>query len=135
MLLIVGIDFALVIGIITFVADIIPYIGPFLGFLPAFILALLDNPIKAVWVGIFFVIIQWAENNILAPRVLSASIGMNPILILLSLVIGGGMFGVPGMVLSVPVVATAKVIFKHIKPNLKDFFIQDEEEEETDSTL
>lgn len=135
MLLIVGIDFALVIGIITFVADIIPYIGPFLGFLPAFVLALLENPIKAVWVGIFFVIIQWAENNILAPRVLSASIGMNPILILLSLVIGGGMFGVPGMVLSVPVVATAKVIFKHIKPNLKDFFIQDEEEEETDSTL
>lgn len=134
LLFIMGIDFALVIGIITFVADIIPYIGPFLGFLPAFVLALMDNPIKAVWVGVFFVIIQWAENNILAPRVLSVSIGMNPILILLSLVIGGGMFGVPGMVLSVPVVATGKVIFKHIKPNLKEFFTRDEEEE-TDSTL
>lgn len=129
-----GIDFALVIGIITFVADIIPYIGPFFGFLPAFILALLDSPIKALWVGVFFVVIQWAENNILAPRVLSVSIGMNPILILLSLIIGGGMFGVPGMVLSVPVVATAKVIFKHVKPNIKDFFLRDENID-NDSTL
>ena len=47
---------------------------------------------------------------------------------------GGGMFGVPGMVLSVPVVATAKVIFKHVKPNIKDFFLRDENIE-NDSTL
>lgn len=133
LLLIMKIEFALVIGIITMIADIIPYIGPFLGFLPAFILALMESPMKALWIAAFFVFIQWAENNIIAPKVLSTSIGMNPLLILLSLVIGGGMFGVAGMVLSVPVVATAQVVFKHMKPNIVGFFTLRQEDSDENS--
>lgn len=121
-LLIMRIDYALIIGIITCVADIIPYIGPALGFIPAVVLALVDSPIKAVIVAVAFVLIQWVENNILAPKILGTTIGLNPLLILVSLIIGAGMFGVPGMIFAVPVVATLKVVTGHFKNDIKNFF-------------
>lgn len=127
-LLIMGIDFALVIGIITCIADIIPYIGPFLGFIPAVIIALFQSPLKALIVAIAFVLIQWVENNIIAPKILGSSIGMNPLIILLSLILGGGMFGVVGMIFSVPVVATLKILYKHYKDNIINFIYNDNTE-------
>lgn len=127
-LLIMRIDFALVIGIITCIADIIPYIGPFLGFIPAVVIALFQSPLKALIVAIAFVLIQWIENNILAPKILGSSIGMNPLVILLSLILGGGMFGVVGMIFSVPVVATLKILYKHYKDNIINFIYNDNTE-------
>ena len=121
-LLIMRIDYALIIGIITCIADIIPYIGPALGFIPAVVLALVDSPIKAVIVAAAFVLIQWVENNILAPKILGTTIGLNPLLILTSLILGAGMFGVPGMIFAVPVVATLKVVLGHFKNDIKNFF-------------
>lgn len=110
-LLIMGIDFAIVIGFITGVADIIPYIGPFLGFLPAVIFAFISSPIKAIWIGIIFVLIQWVENNILAPKIIGHRTGMHPLTVLLSLIIGGSLFGVIGMIFSVPMVAVIKIFY------------------------
>lgn len=115
MLLILRVDFAFVIGVITCIADIIPYIGPFLGLLPAVIFAAIDSKMKAFWVLIFFLFLQWAENNLMAPKILGNRTGMHPLLILLCIVIGGGMFGVGGMILSVPFVSILLI--------LKDFFI------------
>lgn len=122
-LLILGIDFALVIGLITMIADIIPYIGPFLGFVPAIVLALIKGPYMAILVAILFVAIQWVENNVIGPRILGKSVGLHPLVILLSLIIGGGMFGVAGMIFSVPVVATGKVVIKHLGPTMKEKFL------------
>ncbi len=118
LLLIMGIDFAEVIGLITFIADIIPYIGPFLGFIPAFFLSLMSSPIKALWLSIFFILIQWVENNILAPKILGKSTGMHPLTILISIIAGGAMFGVLGMIISVPLVALAKILFIFFKEKL-----------------
>ncbi|WP_425539938.1 AI-2E family transporter [Microaceticoccus formicicus] len=119
-LLILKVDFAIVVGIVTAVADIVPYIGPFIGFLPAVILASIQSPMKGVWVAIIFVLIQWAENNIIGPKILGESVGLHPLVILLSLIIGGGVAGVPGMIFSVPILATLKVVFKHIGPIIKE---------------
>ncbi|QQY80561.1 putative PurR-regulated permease PerM [Keratinibaculum paraultunense] len=119
MLLILKVDFAVIIGVITGVADIIPYIGPFLGFLPAVFFALLDSPIKALWVGILFILIQWVENNILAPKIIGESTGIHPITILLALIIGGGMFGVIGMIFSIPIIAIWNILFDFIIENVK----------------
>ncbi len=110
LLLIMRIEFAVVIGFITMIADIIPYIGPFLGFLPAFILALFQSKTKAIWVGLFFVAIQWAENNILGPKILGSRTGLHPMIVLISIIIGGGMFGVVGMIVSVPIVSILFVL-------------------------
>ncbi len=114
-LLILGVDFAVPVGLITGFADIIPYIGPFLGFVPAVFFALIEKPIKALWVSILFLLIQWTENNILAPKVIGESTGLHPMLVLLCIVVGGGMFGVMGMIFSVPVVAVGIILFKFIK--------------------
>ncbi len=110
LLLILDINFAIVIGLITGIADIIPYFGPFLGFLPAVIFASLDSLVKGFWVAVAFVIIQWIENNVLAPKIIGDSTGIHPITVLLSLIIAGGMFGVMGMIFSVPVVAIVKIL-------------------------
>lgn len=114
-LLIVGVDFAVIIGLITCVADIVPYIGPFLGFVPAILFALIESPMKAIWVGIIFLAIQWAENNIIAPKLLGDKVGLNPLVILLSIIIGGGMFGVLGMILGVPVVSIMMILIDFFK--------------------
>lgn len=113
-LFILRVDFALVIGILTGIADIIPYFGPFIGFLPAVFFAYLNSPIKALWVALLFVGIQWAGNNILAPKIIGESIGMHPVTVLLALIIGGGAFGVVGMIFSIPVVAVLRIIFGYI---------------------
>lgn len=119
MLLILGVDFAFFIGIITTIADVIPYIGPFIGFVPAFFFALVASPIKALWVAIFFVFIQWLENNVLAPKIIGESTGIHPIVILFSIIIGGGVFGVLGMILSVPAVAVFVILFNFIKNEME----------------
>ncbi len=119
MLLIMRIDFAVVIGVITGLFDIVPYIGPFLGYLPAVFFASISKPIKAVWVSIFFVFIQWVENNVLAPKIIGENMGMHPMLILLSIIIGGGIFGVFGMILSVPLVAIVRIIYMFFKERRK----------------
>lgn len=109
-LLLMDVDFALVIGFITGIADIIPYIGPFLGFLPAVIFAYMSSPIKAVWISIIFVLIQWVENNVIAPKVIGDTTGIHPLVILLTIIIGGAIFGVWGMVISVPLVAISRIL-------------------------
>ena len=113
LLLVLNIDFAIFIGLITGIADIVPYFGPFLGFLPALFFALLSSPIKALWVSIFFVGIQWVENNVLAPKIIGESTGIHPITVLLALVIGGGIFGVWGMILSIPLIAIIKILYNN----------------------
>lgn len=118
-LLLLGIDFAIVIGFITGFADIIPYIGPFIGFLPAVFFAFLSSPIKAFWISIIFIVIQWTENNIIAPKVIGDTTGIHPMIILLSIIIGGGVFGVVGMILAVPVVAISIILYDFTREKIK----------------
>lgn len=113
-LFLMGIEFALIIGVLTFVFDIVPYIGPFIGFVPAVLIAFFKSPIKALWVAFLFVFIQWLENNVIGPKILGSSIGLHPLVVLFSLIIGGGMFGVPGMIFAVPVIAVIKILYINI---------------------
>lgn len=116
---ILGIEFALVIGIITAVADIIPYIGPFLGFIPAFILAWIESPIKGVIMAGSFLILQWLENNVLGPKILSSSVGLHPIIILFCILVGASVGGVLGMIFFIPIVLAIKIILEHLQPEIK----------------
>lgn len=118
-LLILGVDFAVFIGIITALADVIPYVGPFLGFVPAVFFAFLSSPVKAIWVSILFIVIQWVENNILAPKIIGDTTGIHPMIILLSIIVGGGIFGVLGMILAVPVVAIFVILLDFFTTEFK----------------
>ncbi|TYP59894.1 AI-2E family transporter [Thermosediminibacter litoriperuensis] len=109
-LYILGIDFALLIGILAGITNIIPYFGPIIGAIPAIAIALLKYPRKVPWVVIAFALIQQVESGIISPHIMGESLGLHPITVILSLLIGGTFFGVWGLILAVPVAALLKVV-------------------------
>lgn len=111
MLLALGVEFSFVIGIITCVADIVPYVGPLMGLVPAFVFAFIDSPIKALWIFVLYLFIQWIENNIVGPKILSEETGFHPIVVLFLLIVGGSLFGFLGMILSVPIALVIKTVY------------------------
>lgn len=115
LLAIVGVDFAFIIGIITIFADIIPYIGPFISLIPAFVFALIDSPIKALCVLIIFPVANWLQNNIVGPKIFSDTLGIHPFAVLLSILVGGFTFGFVGMIFALPAVIVGEVIYNEYK--------------------
>ncbi len=115
---IMNMPFALLIAVIMFVFNLIPFIGPAIGCIPCALLLLLsDDPIKALWFLIFMLILQNVDGNIIAPWILGDSTGLPAVWILISILIGGGLFGMLGMLLGVPVCA---VIYMLVKDFIED---------------
>jgi len=108
-LTILNVDYALVLALIAGISEAIPYIGPTLGAVPAVFLAFTQSPILAVFVAIFFYITQLIENNILVPKVMEKTIGLNPIVSIVVFMIGFNIGGIPGAILSIPVAAAISV--------------------------
>lgn len=97
--------YIILISLIVGVTNMIPYFGPLIGMIPAFFITLLDSPVKAFWVLLFIIILQQFDGLYLGPKILGKSVGLSPLLIILSVLIGGGTFGVLGMFLAVPTMA------------------------------
>ena len=107
----IGIDYALIIGIIAGICNMIPYIGPIVGTVLAVIIALLSGqPITAVWAIIGMIVVQQVDNNLLAPKIVGDSVGLHPVFIMLAIIIGGNVGGLIGMLISVPVTASLKIL-------------------------
>lgn len=100
--------FPLILSLIIGVTNMIPYFGPFIGAIPAIIITLLINPITAVWVGIFILILQQFDGNFLGPKILGNSLDLSPLWIILAVVVGGATLGPVGMFIGVPIFATIK---------------------------
>lgn len=98
-----SIPYSLLISVVICVTNIIPFFGPFLGAIPCIFILIVIDPIKALWFAIFILILQQIDGNIIGPRILGSSVGISGIFIMFSVIIGGGLFGVPGMILGVPV--------------------------------
>lgn len=117
MLLALGVEFSFVIGMITCVADIVPYVGPLMGLIPAFVFGFIDSPIKALWILIMYIFLQWVENNIVGPKILSNETGFHPIVVLFLLVLGAALFGFLGMILAVPIALVIKTVYNEYIAN------------------
>lgn len=98
-----GIKFALILGFLAAILEIVPMVGPVLAAIPAIVLAFLLSPALGLWVIAFYVIVQQLENHILVPIVLGKTVGLNPVVVIIALLIGQNLAGIPGMILSVPV--------------------------------
>lgn len=98
-----GIKYALVLGIIAMVLEIVPIVGPVLAAIPAVFLAFLQDPSLGLWVLLFYIIMQQLENHLLVPVVLGKTTGLNPIVVIMALLIGNQIAGISGMILSVPI--------------------------------
>jgi predicted PurR-regulated permease PerM len=111
-LYVVGVKYPLLLGIIAAICNFIPYFGTIIGFSFPLIMALLtgDGPGTAIGVVILFIIIQFAENNILTPNITGGQVNVNPFFIILSVLIGGLIWGIPGMFIVVPLMATLRII-------------------------
>lgn len=113
-LTILNVEFALVLALIAGALEIIPYIGPFISLLPAVFFAFLQNPPLALAVLILYIVIQQLENHIIVPIVMSKSVGLNPVLVILGILIGGSLGGILGAVLAVPLLAGFSVFVTDI---------------------
>lgn len=113
-----NIPFSPLIAVIMFVFNLIPFIGPFIGAIPCCLLLLLSGtPISALWFVIFIIILQTIDGNVIAPWILGDQTGLPAVWILISIIIGGGFFGVLGMLLGVPVCAVVYMLIKEFIEN------------------
>lgn len=109
-----GVDYPLVLGLLCALTETIPIIGPIIGAAPAVFLSYLSAPELAAKVVIFFLIIHQLENHIIVPKVMGRSIDLHPVTVIISLLIGGQLMGIVGMILAVPVAALLKVLYRHL---------------------
>ena len=101
----VGMKYAVLVSVIVGVTNIIPFFGPFIGAVPGSLLALMDDPMHFVIFIIWIIVLQQFDGNILGPLILGDATGLPSFWVLVSILVGGGLFGVPGMILGVPVFA------------------------------
>lgn len=115
-----GAPYPMLLALIIGVTNMIPYFGPFIGAVPATVIALFFDPVMAFWVVVFIIVLQQFDGYILGPKILGQSLGMSPFWIILAILIGAGVFGVIGMLLGVPIMAIVKnMIVKHLDHQLE----------------
>lgn len=98
-----------IISMVVGITNMIPYFGPFIGMVFGVIIVIFSSPIMALWVFIFIFLLQQFDGWYLGPKILGDMVGLNPVWIILAVILGGGLFGVAGMFLGVPVIAIIKI--------------------------
>ncbi len=98
-----NIKYALVLGILAMMLEIIPLAGPVIAAIPGVALAFVQSPILGLWVLVFYIAVQQIENHVLVPLILGKSLGLNPVTVIIAVLIGGKMAGILGIILSVPI--------------------------------
>jgi predicted PurR-regulated permease PerM len=114
-------QFALIIGMLAFLFETIPMVGPTLASIPAILISLLlpDPFPRSYWIAVYFIIIQLIETNVLGPRIVGHAVGLHPVASILALVIGAQFFGPFGALLATPVVAAAWVVIASLYSSLR----------------
>lgn len=114
------VDFALPLAVIAGLLESIAIIGPIIAAIPAILIALVSSPVEALGVGVLYIFIQQAENNVLVPRIMQATAGISPLVTILALMIGGTLFGLPGALIAIPTAAIVQVLVKDFISNSRD---------------
>ena len=111
---VIGIPFALLLGLFAGLISFVPYIGPLISVIPPVLLALTGNPIEALWVLLAYSIIQAIEGNLVQPIVMSRAISLHPAVLVFALLIMGTLFGFVGVFLAVPLMAVLHVLLREL---------------------
>ena len=112
--LLIGLPYVLVLAIFAAIMELVPIFGPALGAVPALSVALSISPTKAIWVVVATVLIQTLENAFLVPRIMKSSTGVNPIIVLLSLIAFSAVFGFMGALLAAPLAAIIQLLVSRV---------------------
>ncbi len=109
-LFILQIPYALPLAILAGILEIVPVIGPIISAIPAVIIAFTVAPITALFVGIAYFVIQQLENHLIVPQVMKKAVGLNPLIVILAVAIGGKLLGFSGALLAVPIAVVIQII-------------------------
>lgn len=108
-----GIPYALILAIWGGLAEIIPYLGPWLSAIPAVLIAFTISPLAALIVAIAYVAIQQLEASLLAPKIIGKAVGLSPVIVIIALLAGAKLMGLVGVLVAVPVAAIISVLINH----------------------
>ncbi len=106
------IPYAILVSVVVGVTNVIPFFGPIIGAIPCLMILVIVDPWAALWFGILIIALQQFDGNILGPKILGDSTGLSAIWVLVAIIVGGGLFGFPGMLLGVP---TFAVLYSLVK--------------------
>ncbi len=119
-LLILHVKYAVLIGVAAGFFDVIPYVGALVGFVPSVTLAFFNDGWQhALIVAVVFALIFQAEGHFIAPKIVSDSVGLSPLMVIVAILIGADLLGIVGMFLAVPIAAALRVIVAHAVPGLR----------------
>ncbi len=111
---VIGVPFALLLGIFAGLISFVPFVGAIVSVVIPVVLALVSDPITAVWVVLAFVVIQQVEGNVLQPIVMSQAVDLHPALVVFAIVVMGTLFGLVGIFLAVPLAAAVQVLVREL---------------------
>jgi len=111
-MLIFRIEYPLLISVIVGFTNVVPFFGPLIGAIPCTLILLLINPLSALWFLVFILILQQLDGNVIGPFIMGDYVGLSPFFIMLAIMVGGGLFGFPGMLLGVPIFALIYAIVR-----------------------
>lgn len=128
---------ALLVSAIVGITNVIPFFGPFLGAVPATLLILIENPMKALWFVLFVLLLQQVDGNIIGPKILGEHTGVSSFWVLFSILLFGGMWGLAGMIVAVPLFAVIydivkKLVVRGLKRNGCEDLMDDYDKEYAD---
>ena len=113
-----GRTYALAFGLFFGLMELIPYVGPVLGAIPPVLVALVQDPLMALWVALLFVALQQLEGHIVAPNVFGRTLRLNPLLVILALLLGGQLYGFVGALVALPIAAVLRETLVYLKRHL-----------------
>lgn len=113
-MVILNMPYTLLISILIGVTNLIPFFGPFIGAIPSILLILLVNPTQALWFLIFIIILQQIDAQIIGPKILGDSIGLSPLWVIFSIIVGAGLFGFAGLIIGVPIFAVLYAFIREL---------------------
>lgn len=113
-----GETYALTFGIFFGLMELVPFVGPFLGALPPLLVALFQDPITAVWVGLLFLALQQVEGHVVAPQIFGHTLRINPLFVIFALLFGGEVYGIVGALISLPIAAILRETAVYLRRHL-----------------
>lgn len=105
----IGSPYSLLFGVLMGVTNLIPYFGPVIGMTPVVLINIFYNPSIAIFSLVYLMLVQQIEIAFIEPKIVGGQLGLSPFLTILAVTIGGGFFGIPGMILSVPIMGVIKI--------------------------
>lgn len=112
--LIIGLDYAFLLGFLAMITSVVPYLGPAIAITPAIIIAIVDSPFMLIKLIIVWTIVQLTEGKLITPNIMGKSLSIHPITIIFVLLTAGSIFGAPGVILGIPSYAILKVLVSHL---------------------